>query len=253
MKIETRVQREHRKNVIVRDWFRYHVCTRNEQFPDWRMVWANPRSSFYSVHYIIYGSALFVTGDIGSAVYGFNQKLDWKFLADCELDYFASKCQASERGREYREWCESNAEAALLKTVQEWFEANEVIEQEEMIGALPADPPNDGAPPLPEGVEWRDLAEEQLEKVLRVFMNHETNGDFPTDSWSDLVEAVCGSPSDWRDFISANPRLFDEFEEADAGMDVAMRCRGHWLGLRMAYAQMLEQDRATPVVEFMGG
>lgn len=49
------------------------------------------------------GGLLIVTGDLGDAIYQWSDRISVTFLAGCNLDYFASKCLASEHGRGYAE------------------------------------------------------------------------------------------------------------------------------------------------------
>jgi len=71
-----------------------------------RLVWAHPGTTIYRVDYILYRNTLFVSGDLGAAVYrwgGTAITLEW-IATECSLDYFAGKCEASETGREFTEW-----------------------------------------------------------------------------------------------------------------------------------------------------
>jgi hypothetical protein len=54
---------------------------------------------------------LVVTGDLGAAVYEWPSKIHWRWLAGLNIDYFASKCTASEYGRGYTCWCNYKAAA----------------------------------------------------------------------------------------------------------------------------------------------
>jgi hypothetical protein len=55
--------------------------------------WANPENSNYLVLYFLYGSTLFVTGDLGSAVYRWTQTPPTGFIwiANTDFSYFAEK------------------------------------------------------------------------------------------------------------------------------------------------------------------
>jgi hypothetical protein len=69
-----------------------------------RLLWARPGTTNYWCSFIICGQALMVYGDIGEAVYGWNDKITFEFLKGLDLDYFASKCCASEHGRGFHDW-----------------------------------------------------------------------------------------------------------------------------------------------------
>lgn len=68
------------------------------------LKWADPKTSTYSIKYIIDNNVLFVSGDLGFAVYRWTSCVDFEWLADLSIDYFCSKCEASEKGHKYFEW-----------------------------------------------------------------------------------------------------------------------------------------------------
>lgn len=82
---------------IRNEWFKDH----HYEFRGLNSVRWGGKSSNYSVHYVIYGSVLFVCGDLGEAVYCWSSNITWEFLAGLDLVYFHSKCQASESGRQF--------------------------------------------------------------------------------------------------------------------------------------------------------
>jgi len=105
---------EKREAEIRKFWFPDHHYTYAN---DKRLVWRDSaRGSIYLVRYYLLHGALAVTGDIGEAIYGGwsvpgGITLPW--IASLDLGYFASKCLASEEGREYDEWNEELALAAI--------------------------------------------------------------------------------------------------------------------------------------------
>lgn len=62
---------------------------------------------------------LVVTGDLGDAVYRWSGYLDWEWFAKIDLGYFTSKCEASEDGRNPREWSARVAKARF----REWADS----------------------------------------------------------------------------------------------------------------------------------
>ena len=82
------------------------------------------RAAYY-LDYLILGNRLIVVGDCGSAVYEWSEKIDLAFLAGCALDYFASKCSASQTGSGGRSWDFHYAEAALVEAFTERRAAGE--------------------------------------------------------------------------------------------------------------------------------
>lgn len=80
-----------------------------------RLVWREPKVSYNYVQYIAVEGTLFVSGDLGDAVYETGaESLQW--WTRCDLHYFAGKCMASEEGRGYRTW---DGDAAAVRFDEE--------------------------------------------------------------------------------------------------------------------------------------
>jgi len=77
------------------------------------LTWKRPDSSSYMIKYIITGNILCVYGDLGQAIYRWGQKLTFEWLSGLNLSYFKGKCEASEVGRDFREWDEYKAKEQL--------------------------------------------------------------------------------------------------------------------------------------------
>lgn len=95
----------------VAEWFAEHRASFTEYAPDvqteWypkTLYWAKPGTGMYSIRYVIMGPVLMVWGDLDAAVYRWSSAINWKFLADCDLQYFAGKCQASPVGRTFEDY-----------------------------------------------------------------------------------------------------------------------------------------------------
>lgn len=98
-------------NIARKEWFKDHL---KQPTTDPKcFLWRKPESSIYYINYIISVNHLIVTGDAGDAIYAWGQTLTWEWLADLELDYFVSKCIASEEGRPYVQWSQRVASAWL--------------------------------------------------------------------------------------------------------------------------------------------
>ena len=83
------------------------------------------------MHYAIVGNYLSVMGDTGDAIYAWQQRITWQFLANCELDYFHGKCVASETGRDFDQW-----DARKLIDSIEWHTQNEVPTSKKTIDEI---------------------------------------------------------------------------------------------------------------------
>lgn len=81
-------------------WFPNHKATIQEFGPNlFRLRWAAPNTSTYSIVYIVDHHVLCVYGDLGEAIYQWSGKINMHFLRSLDLGYFHGKCQASEKGR----------------------------------------------------------------------------------------------------------------------------------------------------------
>ena len=91
--------------------FKDHVVTLTQDGSFARLVWQNcDGSNICRIVYMWRGGLLLIYGDMGDAVftwYGVN--LNLSFLGSVNIDYMLSKCQASEVGRDFRQW---NSDAA---------------------------------------------------------------------------------------------------------------------------------------------
>ena len=96
----------------------------------YKLIWGNKNgSNICKIIYIIQLNKLFVTGDLGDAIYIWSDKINFKFLAECDPQYFKSKCRASKFGRNYVEWDDKIAS----KRIREYAEENEMEETKEPI------------------------------------------------------------------------------------------------------------------------
>jgi hypothetical protein len=75
--------------------------------------WKKPGTGVFAIELVISGPTLYVSGDLGGAVYRWSADVHWVQFGRFSLDYFAGKCIASEEGREYTDWDEEVAEAYL--------------------------------------------------------------------------------------------------------------------------------------------
>ena len=124
--------RPHIENLIKmhRESFKNHVADVRGQGDMITINWARPGTRNYSIHYamgLFNPGLLIVAGDMGEAVYQWSDAISLSFLADCELDYFAGKCRASETGKEYRHWYQEKVEAALEEHEKELLEEYEEL------------------------------------------------------------------------------------------------------------------------------
>jgi len=86
------------------------------------LTWKKPGTNNYMIKYIVSGNTLCVYGDLGEAIYQWSQNISFEWLSGLDLSYFKGKCQASEVGRDFREWDDRTA-IKFLKDMekQEYF------------------------------------------------------------------------------------------------------------------------------------
>ncbi len=104
---------EKRASAIREQWFPEHAPIFETQGNMQALIWAKSGTSIYKITYIIKANRLMVFGDVGDAIYEWSNLLTWEWLAGLDLGYFASKCCASEKGRQYREWDTKEAQKWL--------------------------------------------------------------------------------------------------------------------------------------------
>lgn len=78
--------------------------------------WGKPGTNIDCIHYSTFGQSLLVCGDLGDAVYEWSRRITLEWVAGCNIHYVASKCQASEAGRGFRDY-DPEVAVALLKEV----------------------------------------------------------------------------------------------------------------------------------------
>ena len=83
------------------------------------LVFKRPGSGMYLIEYVMRGTTLFVTGDLGEAVYWWSERHDLEWVSQCDLGYFSSKCMASEVGRDFKQW---DSDQALQRVESELSE-----------------------------------------------------------------------------------------------------------------------------------
>lgn len=106
----------------IQEWFKDHVAERqlltnssNGEVNEMDVLaWKKPDTNICRVDYMFHKvrRVLFVTGDLGHAVYRFGT-LDLEQIAACDLHYFTGKCEASEVGRDFDGWSEELAKATV--------------------------------------------------------------------------------------------------------------------------------------------
>jgi hypothetical protein len=103
-------------NEIRNNWFPDHQATLVGSEGMQVLHWKQPGTSFYYAKYIMSGSDLIVTGDIGEAVFSLTCKATLENITDFHLSYLMGKLVAHSGSR----W--SYNEQKALDELTEWYE-----------------------------------------------------------------------------------------------------------------------------------
>ena len=124
------------RDQVIRDFTDRHFAKHRAQLvqeggPDrpWVIRWAVPGTYIFSVTYLLYQNALFVSGDIGCATFVWSQVISPAWVAGCDFSYTLSKCEASESGRKFETWV-----AVVAKTG--WLNLKEDLDEDSQIRKL---------------------------------------------------------------------------------------------------------------------
>ncbi len=96
-------------------WFPDHIATYEQQGDLKVLKWKKEGTIAYSIRYVFDGHRMYVTGDLGEALFCFTETADVHIQSDYGLDYFESKLRAYDGER--RDFNSDNAVRAL----REWL------------------------------------------------------------------------------------------------------------------------------------
>lgn len=128
-----------RTEDIKKRWFPEHQAVRSMNGQIDTLSWRKPGTGIYSVRYLVDGSRLIVSGDVGDAIYQWSERVSFEFIASLSLDYFAGKCAASEYGRGNQTWNPEHLQECLefhFDDAEEGRELRERWEQSRGSSAL---------------------------------------------------------------------------------------------------------------------
>lgn len=87
------------REYIRNNWFKDHVATVTEHDGVTILDWRKPGTFMYSVKYVMVGNKLFISGDIGDAVYDLTWNATIESFDTVNLSYFSGKLSCSSRDR----------------------------------------------------------------------------------------------------------------------------------------------------------
>jgi hypothetical protein len=111
---------EKKSDEMVAGWFKDHVVKEHATQKIGMagheielLIWKQPGTRIYQINYLRMDNVLMVSGDVGEAIYAWSEVKDLRWISGLDISYFASKCQASEKGSKYEEWNRDRAKEML--------------------------------------------------------------------------------------------------------------------------------------------
>ncbi|MBD7984422.1 hypothetical protein H9649_07515 [Sporosarcina sp. Sa2YVA2] len=121
------------KEEIRCHWFKDHVAEVRGEEGLQVITWGKPGTNMYRTKYVLSGNNVFVSGDIGEAVYSLTCAATLKNIEDFELHYFTGKLSAFCEER----WdFDENLAKKELKEHWEEYELNELEDGQEIYEAI---------------------------------------------------------------------------------------------------------------------
>ncbi len=244
------------REYIRTEWFKDHIA-KVTTAPDsplgpttW-VEWRKPGTWNYGVVYCITGHFLAAMGDLGDSIYQWPQSISLEFLAGCDLDYFESKCQASEHGRDHKERDERVAATRLREILLQQF-----IDEDAAFGLFVKEFDWKAHPDSDPDEEWEKFSDEQklpwkikalakraadveVERVEYSRFRFALSRCETVDDLDRLIKDTVGNNGQWSEWIRENPlRIEDVWEYGEIGMVCSSRCEAHLVGLKMAWEQV---------------
>lgn len=136
--------------------FRNHKVTEYRDKPNEYLRWQVPGSSTCRIDFLVSGPFLIVVGDLGDAIFRWSHNTTLAWVAGCDDSYILPKCQASEVGRDFREWDMDTATEYLKR-----LDGDECYEKFDLQKAG-----GEGFLPVETQEEWREWLREDGHEYL---------------------------------------------------------------------------------------
>lgn len=104
------------EEYILSDWFDKHKASIAKYDGVTILDWKEPGTSLYSVRYIFAGSKLYISGDIGNAIFDLTWEATPESFDDVNLSYFLGKLSCNSRDR----WQFDERKAVV--DLNDWYE-----------------------------------------------------------------------------------------------------------------------------------
>ncbi|WP_145413777.1 hypothetical protein [Paenibacillus xylanexedens] len=100
---------------IREQWFHNHQATYTDHGVIKELIWRRPESIAYYVRFVFDGRNMYVTGDLGEALFCFTETADVHAFNDYSMGYFSEKLRAYHEDKYY-----FDSEVAV-KSLREWL------------------------------------------------------------------------------------------------------------------------------------
>lgn len=114
------------QSEVRESWFKNHIAQVEVDLDDLKVInWGEPGTNLYRVRYVFDSNKVYISGDIGSAIFQVNNKIDINFFKDINIFYFFDKLEAMSCDR--YDWSSEECVSSL----DEWFndEASDELEE----------------------------------------------------------------------------------------------------------------------------
>lgn len=200
------------EKTIREDWFKEHKAELTQQGDLQVLEWYKPNTSFYYCRYVFDGSRLYVSGDMGEAVFRFTEKATLEKISKYDLHYFHGKLSA---------FCEEKYSFDSDRAIER---IKEEIEQAE---------------------ENRDIDDDGKEEISD--RNKEINGYICTLTELIVSSKECSYKDAWDYEVNQQYDYLTDYDTDvaewifKAGDVIPSRIHGYLIGLLMALEQLKKQ------------
>lgn len=194
-----------RTEEIREQWFVKHKATVTELDGVTILDWRNPDTFMYALKYVMVDNKLYISGDLGNAVYDLTWSATLNSFHDVNLSYFTGKLSCSSRDK--YNFSEELAITQIKEHFIEWCDVDEISEMDEKELDLYEQL-------IAEAAEWDNHNQFSLMGVWSIYND---------------------SNIEWFDSESASII-------ADCGRELSGSVIAYWLGLKMAVEHIRDVD-----------
>lgn len=189
---------------LAAEWFPNHKATITQSEHVTILDWKNPSTGMYAIQYVLLGNTLFITGDVGDAVFRMTGPVTLESFKSQHIDYFLEKMTAHSGDR----WRYNSKQAQI--DLDNWY------------------------------TQYGDSEDYDLFEELEHLMDDISNIIRSSESLSEYTHRVYNHYDDeeFEYFDSEDFSIIAEF-----GHTLPDRFNAYLLGLQMAYAQLSSNEK----------